>query len=148
MFRERWHEIAWTTHMRPDLCTVVAKMSHTTKQTFTREIVKHVTKMVRKPNDEMVKGLRLHDLHPETSRMLGYSDSSFANYEDMGTQLGYAILLNNKTHLGNWISYGRYDCRWVARSVLGGETFVFADYFDVAYFLHHETSPIIGKYYQ
>lgn len=59
--------------------------------------------------------------------MLAYADYSFANHNDLATQLGYAVILKYDTHRVNWISKESYKCRRIVHSVLEEETYAFAD---------------------
>lgn len=72
-FRSRLHEIAWLAHTRPDSCSAVAMMPQITADKFNRKPIKLMN-----------------------SKMVVYSDFSFANHEELGTQLGFAMFLTDK----------------------------------------------------
>lgn len=68
-----------------------------------------------------------------TVRIMCYSDISSANNADSSTQLGYCIFLVDHMGKSTWIHFISYKSKRVLRSILGGQTYVFVDAFDVAY---------------
>lgn len=83
-------------------------------------------------------------MNKEFFRIIASSDFSFANCENYGTQLGYIILLTDKSKRISWLSYANYKCRGVVRSVLGEEKYAMADCFDTAYILKYDLERMLG----
>lgn len=88
LLRARKHETASTTHTRPDLCVAVAFISCITKLTIGKKTIKLANATIWKAKNGRVKGLRHHNLDKDSLRMLAYSDSNFANHDDLSIQLG------------------------------------------------------------
>lgn len=70
-------------------------------------------------------------------RMLVFCDPSFANNHNSPNQLCFLILLTYKTMRVNWLHYACYKSMRVVRSVLGDESYAFADDFDYVCTLPH-----------
>lgn len=70
--------------------------------------------------------------------------ASFAICEDLGTQLRYIILLVDNTKRVSWLSYASYKCRRVVHSVLSGEIYAMADFFDAAFLITHNLENVTG----
>ena len=73
-----------------------------------------------------------------------FSDSSFANNEDLTSQLGYIVLLLGKNGTAHILNYSSRKKRRVTRSVLGCEVFAFADAFDSAYVLRQDLQQLLN----
>ena len=144
-FRSRRHELAWVTHTRPDICATVAIMSQVTSDTFERKHIKTLNDGITLAKTYPKRGLRQQSLDAKSLRIVAFSDSSFANLHDQGTQLGYIVLLVDKDMRFNWLQFASYKCKRVVRSVLAGETYAFVDGFDMAYTLRHDLRNIISK---
>lgn len=76
-------------------------------------------------------------------KIIAYSDYSFSNCDDLGTQLGFVILLTDNTNRQNWFPYASYRCRRVVTSVPAGVTYAFADGFDTAYTIKYDLQQIM-----
>lgn len=77
--------------------------------------------------------------------MIIFVDSSFANDNEDSTKLGYSILLIDGSGRANRLNFASYKCKRIVRSVLGGETYAFADGFDYAYMQRHDLEVIFKK---
>ena len=60
-----------------------------------------------------------------------YADASFATNYHKSSQLGYIVLLADKFENANILHYISHNSKRVASSVLGAETYAFADAFDL-----------------
>lgn len=83
-------------------------------------------------------GLRIHALDPTSLHLKEFSDSSFGNAEKGHSQLKYLIYLCDVTKKSNLLCYLSSKSRLVVRSILGGETYAFADALDAAFMLSHD----------
>ena len=77
-------------------------------------------------------------------RITAYSDASFANNNDLSSQLGYILFLSDSSGRCNVLSYRSYKSRRVTRSILGGEVLAFADAFDASFALRKDLEQILG----
>lgn len=67
----------------------------------------------------------------ESLHVRAYSDASFATCSDSKSQRGYIILLCDKNN-SSILHFTSYKSRKIVRSVLGSETYAFADAYDFA----------------
>ena len=72
-------------------------------------------------------------LDPESLHVRAYTDALFPTNTDHLSQLGYIVLLSDKHDNACILHYASYKSRRVAISVLGAETYAFANAFDFAY---------------
>lgn len=79
------------------------------------------------------------DLDLATAKLFVFTDGSFANNQDLSSQLGYIIVLANEDKSngqfklrGNMIHCSSLKCKRVTRSVLASETYAFVVGFDMA----------------
>lgn len=104
-FRSLRHRLAWLTHTRPDLCSHASILSQVTQQMFCKDHIKQMNVAIRQARSGGLRGLTQHRLDKSSTRMLVFCDSSFANNSDSSTQLGFVILLTDKTRRVNWLHY-------------------------------------------
>lgn len=84
-------------------------------------------------------------LDKKTLRVIGYSDSSFANNADLSSQLWHICFLGDKSGAVVPIHVKSYKSRRVTRSEMEGEVIAFSDLFDVASTLADEASLLVGS---
>lgn len=72
-------------------------------------------------------------------------NGSFAENQDLSTQLGYIVLLCDKYDKCSILHYSSHKSRRVVRSVLGGEVHAFADYMDFALVIKRDIEEMTGK---
>lgn len=101
VFRARRHEVTWLTDTRPDLCSSVAFLSRITEKKFDKKAVTLANATIRGAQVGKIKRVLQNDLRRGSLEIITFSDSSFANHDDLCTQLGYAILLIDSTHRVN-----------------------------------------------
>ena len=88
------------------------------------------------------RGLTFLPLDLQTAKLFVFVDGSFANNQDLTSQLGFAIILANEvasdgdfTITGNMVHYSSTKCRRVTRSVLASEIYGMVAGVDMAYAL-------------
>lgn len=81
----------------------------------------------------------------ESLQLKVYADSSLATNEGNTSQLGYIILLTDKTGKCNVLPYSSHKRRRVTRSVLGAEVYAFADAFDAGYMIKHNRQTALKQ---
>lgn len=87
-----------------------------------------------------MKALDVDSLH-----LRAYSDASFATNSDCKSQLGYIVILSDKYNVANVLHFVSHKSKRVARSVLGAETYAFADAFDFSYCAKNDLEQILNK---
>lgn len=71
------------------------------------------------------------------------NNSSFANCENIETQLGCIIMVMGGSNRTSQLAHSSYKCRFAVRSVFGGETYAFTDCFDAGYLLKLDLESIL-----
>ena len=126
-------QLSWLIHSSPDVCVVASKLAQVTEKSFNISHVKQYNSTVRYLQDTSHLSLRTRKLDPESLHVRAYTDASFSTNPDHSSQLGYILLLADKLDNACVLHYASYKSRRVVRSVLGAETYAFADAFDFAY---------------
>lgn len=138
IFRSRRHELAWITHTRPDVAAEAAILAQVTIESFSPNHITQLNRAIKRVKKEPKLGLLVHQLDVNSLYIIAHADSSFANLPDLKSQLGFVILLSDKTGRVNWLHFRSYKCKRIVRSVLGGETHAFVDSFDAAFSIRHD----------
>lgn len=107
-----------------------------------KEIIKIVNHVKKTENEEF----NYEKLDKNILYTVVYSDHSFANIKDNTSQMEYLILLQYKSDNGNALHYSSHNARRLTRFVLGGEQYVFADNFGIAYTIKRDLEQIVGKH--
>jgi hypothetical protein len=94
--------------------------------------IKQLNKRLQWQINNASRGLRFVELDPETLRLIVFTDSSFANNQDLTSQIGFVIVLADKTDKANIIHWSSIKCKRVTRSVLASELYAMAHGFDMA----------------
>jgi Reverse transcriptase (RNA-dependent DNA polymerase) len=144
-FRSKRAQLAWITHTRPDICCAVNMAAQVTEGKYTEKNINDLNKTIIHLKKDPSHSLKFHKLKLKSLRLKVYSDSSFANIEDLTSQLGYIILLTDMTGICNVIHYSSHKSRRVTRSVLGGEVYAFADAFDQAFIIKHDLELLLNQ---
>jgi len=71
-----------------------------------------------------------------------YTDASFASNDDLTSQLGYIILLCDKSNRCHVLQYSSRKSKRVVRSIMTGEMYSFTDAFDCAFMFKHDLETI------
>lgn len=140
--RQRLH---WFTHTRPDICCVVNKATQVTDKTFGNKAIHDLNKVVNHVHKRESRGLLQKQLDEQSMNIRVYADSSLADNEDLTTQLGFIVLLCDKHDRCNVLHFRSHKSRRVVRSVLGGETYAFADGMDFALALKSDIKEMTGR---
>lgn len=144
-FRSLRHQLAWLTHTRPEICCTVNMAAQVTETKFSSDHIKAINRVVKHVKEHPTLPLKYQRLDKDSLKLKVYSDSSFANNDDHSSQLGYIVLLVDKTNKCNILHLSSHKSRRVTQSVLGGEVYAFADAFDIAYIMKHDLESITGK---
>ena len=125
ILRSKVGQLLWLAKQtRPDIAfdvaTVASRLSISTV-----EDMKRVNKIIRKVQSEQVN-LNFHDLG-EQMELLLFSDASFGNLADGGSQGGYVIFLKGMNGKINPVAWQSKKIRRVVRSTLASEALALAD---------------------
>ena len=90
--------------------------------------------------ENVQRGLQYIPLDLATAKLMVFTDGSFANNQDLSSQLGYLLVLVNETGRqdstfdirGNIIHWSSTKCKRVTRSVLASETYGMVSGVDIA----------------
>ncbi len=93
-----------------------------------RKSVSHINKTMRKLQN-LLRILYLQ-LDLRSTYTAGYADAAFANNPDNTSQLGYIVLLKDKTDHLAMLYYTSWKCQRVTRSALDFEVHAFSQCFD------------------
>ena len=145
-------QLNWLANMtRPDISYTVSKISGHIKEATVAD-VKEVNKIIKYAKDTP-SVVSFPSLDAQSRQVVVFTDSSFNNLEDGGSQGGQVVFLKDKYNRSCPISWRSTRVRRVARSTLAAESLAFADGIDTASFVTHLAgefqmikpgSPIIG----
>ena len=146
-FRSMRMRLAWLSNTRPDCLFEVSQLAQVTEARFKaspKAWIRRLNKAVKLALINPIS-LRVAKLDPNTIRVIGYSDASFANNEDLSSQLGYICFIGDDTGAVVPFHFKSYKARRVTRSVMAAEVIAFSDLFDVATTLSQELEKLLRK---
>lgn len=80
-------------------------MSQVTATTFQAKHIKLLNGIVKRTRADEDRGIRQQQLKNRRLRIVVFTDSSFANNDDISTQLGFVIDLTDNPNLANILHY-------------------------------------------
>lgn len=104
VFRARRHELAWLNYTRPYQCAAVPIHSRVMDSKFDKAAIILLNSTISSAQTMKEKINKQQGLDLQLLRIIGFSDSSFANFENLERQLGYAIFLGAPNKRVNWPS--------------------------------------------
>lgn len=146
-FRSMRMKLAWLANSRPDVLFEIATLAQVTDAMFNadkRDCIKRLNRAIRYAVTFRIP-LAIPKLDPNSLKIIGYSDASFANNHDLSTQLGYIILMVDGHGNSVPLVFKSYKSRRITRSAMAGEVIAFADMSDAAVTINKELSRILGK---
>lgn len=87
----------------------------------------------------------MRKLDPDSLHIPAYTDASFATNHVNSSQLGYIIPLCDKANNACVLDYASYKSHLLARSVLGAETYAFADAYNFRYYAKHDLQNFLRR---
>ena len=120
-------------------------LAQVTEAKLNKKHVRLLNRTITNLQSTPTQGLIYQKLDCESLHLKVYSDSSFANNEDLSSQLEYIVLLCDKSNKCNILHFSSHKSRRIVRSVLGGEVYAFADAFDYAYTMRHDLQRLLGR---
>ena len=94
------------------------------------EDAKMLNKRLQWQIDHSDRGLQFVRLDTSTLQLIVFTDASFANNQNLSSQIGYVICLANASNRANIIHWSSKKCRRVTRSVLALELYAMVHGFD------------------
>ena len=144
LLRRSRAQLTWLIHTRPDICVDANRLAQGTEELFSIEHVKKYNKIVRYLHATKDRSLEMNKLDRKSIHIRAYSDASFATNYDLSSQLGYIVMLADEYNNADILHYVSHKSRRVTRSVLGAETYAFADAFDFAYCAKKDLETMLG----
>ena len=127
-------QLNWLANMtRPDISYTVSRISGHIKNATVADI-KEVNKLIKYVGDTPSSVL-FPSLDIKSTQIIVYTDSSFNNLDDGGSQGGQIVFLKDKFGKSCPISWRSTRVRRIARSTLAAESLSFADGLDSATFI-------------
>jgi len=152
LLRSALGQLNWLSNMtRPDISYSVSRISGHIKQANIADI-KETNKLIKYIKDTP-STVAFPSLDITSTQVVVYSDSSFNNIDDGGSQGGQIVFLKDKFDRSCPIAWRSTRVRRVARSTLAAESLSFADGMDSAVFISSLAeefqmtkpgSPVIG----
>ncbi|KAF7893815.1 hypothetical protein EAF00_007329 [Botryotinia globosa] len=90
-------------------------------------------------------GLTFVLLDLDSTQLVSFTDSSFANNADLTSQIGYFLVIVDEDNNANIIHYSSIKCRRVTRSVLASELYAMANGFDTSATIKSSLTAILGS---
>ena len=140
-------KLAWLSHTRPDCLYEISQLAQITESVFVKaksSYIRQLNKAVKLAVDNPV-ALTIPKLDETSMKVVGFSDSSFANNRDLSTQLGHIVFITDASGRCAPISFKSYKARRIVRSAIAGEIIAFSDMSDVAITISNELSDIFGR---
>ena len=101
--------------------------------------IKALNKRLKWQIENLERGLRFISLSLPQAKVYVFVDGSFANNQDLSSQIGYIVAIGNELEegesfawTGNIIGYSSTKCKRVTRAVLASELYVMVARVDVA----------------
>jgi hypothetical protein len=95
------------------------------------ENAKQLNKRLQWQIDNPTRGLRFVQLDIRSLKLMVFTDASFANNQDLSSQIGFIIVLSDKDNKANILHWSSIKCKRVTRSVLASELYAMAYGFDM-----------------
>jgi hypothetical protein len=92
--------------------------------------IKSLNKRIQWQLENASRGLRFVKLQGKL-KLLVFTDASFANNNDLSSQIGYVIVLADQQAHANILHWSSTKCKRVTRSVLASELYAMAHSFDI-----------------
>ena len=145
LFRSMRAKLNWISNSRPDISCAVSMASAVTEKLFNESKVKNLNSVIKHLKKTENMKLKFPPLDQETLKIVVYSDASFANNDDLSSQIGYIVFLSDNNENCSFLTYSPYKSERVCRSTMAAETMAFADAFDSAFILRHDLERAIGR---
>lgn len=137
--------LAWLTHTRPDCLFEIFHLAQITEihfQSDKKQFVKYLNEAVKYVTTDRVT-IKFPKVDVHSVRVVDFFDASFANNEDMSTQLGHTCFMCDNAEKVISICFRSYKERRTSRSAMTREVFAFSDFADNEIKLSAELGTIL-----
>ena len=132
------------TATRPDIASATQLLTaDATNASLTT--LKRLKDVVHRLKATREMGLRFVKLDPETLRLVLFTDASFANSDNLSSQMGFVIVIADGQNNANILHYGSKKCSRVTRSVMAAELLALVNGFDHAFVIQHTLQELFGR---
>jgi hypothetical protein len=146
-FRSARMKLAWMVHTRPDVAYCANTAAQITSEQWNLSsggAIKRLNSTIRRLRHSPEESLRFPKLDRKTLRIFVFADASFANNDDVTSQMGYIVFLTDVSNRCAPMAYKSVKCKRVTRSVLAAEAIAFAEGFDQGYTLKNNLKESLG----
>jgi len=147
-FRSARMKLMWMVHTRPDVAYCAATAAQITLEqwrTTSGAAIKRLNSTIKRLRNSPDESMRFPKLDKDTLRICVYSDASFANNEDLSSQMGYIVFLTDASNRCAPMAYKSVKCKRITRSVLAAEAIAFAEGFDQGFTLKNDLRESLGR---
>lgn len=122
-FRSVISELLWARQARFDIACAADRASHATKEVRFEVHPDYIELLNSAINSVKKKALRtlFRKLQEFFLHLRAYVHASFGRNVDLSSQLGYVILLGDKTNQSHVLDFANLTCKRVTKRILGGE---------------------------
>ena len=140
--------LAWHENGGPDCLFQISYLANVAEETYLTSKPACIRRLNKAVNDaiETLVHLKISKLGKETTRISRYSDSSFANKNELLSHLGHIVFLSDSTNAFVPFSCKPHKSRRATCCVISGEVIAFGDMFDMAIAPSKDLSTVLGKH--
>ena len=106
--------------------------------------MKQLNKRLQWQLDNPTRGLRFVRLDIQSLKLMVFTDASFANKQDLSSQIGFIIVLTDKSNRANILHWSSIKCKRATRSMLPSELYAMAHGFDAG----ERSNRLLKLYYR
>eukprot|EP00172_Hildenbrandia_rubra_P000344 Plantae.Rhodophyta-Hildenbrandia_rubra.ctg11618.p1 GENE.Plantae.Rhodophyta-Hildenbrandia_rubra.ctg11618~~Plantae.Rhodophyta-Hildenbrandia_rubra.ctg11618.p1 ORF type:complete len:534 (+),score=91.74 Plantae.Rhodophyta-Hildenbrandia_rubra.ctg11618:92-1603(+) len=144
-FRSRRGKISWAASCsRPDAAYMSAKLAQVTADNISQSDYQDLSAAIRHIKRNNIF-LRHPKINLEKAKLCCFTDASFANNDDLTSQLGMIALSCDHENNCSIAQHGSWKRSRVTRSVLAAEMHAFATGFDFTYALQQDIISMTGR---
>lgn len=126
-FRHHKALFSWLCHTRPELACYANRAAQVSDQTFGRDKVLERNRRIKAARDNALNTLRYEQLDISSLELRVYADASFASNNDLLSQLGFIILLCDRSNKCNVLDFSSKKSKLIVRSIKAGEVGAFSE---------------------
>lgn len=143
VFQSRRASVAYVKSTRPDIAADISIQASVTKQTFSDADAEKLNSLIIRLHATKDVRLKYPKLDWKSLYLLVYTDGSFAN-NGLESQIGYVILLADKTGHASILHFSSTKAKRICRSALTAEALSFVAGLDFAYMLKADLQEMLG----
>lgn len=144
-FRSVRAKLAWICNTQADVMYAVMKIAKVKEGTFGEKSVKMVNKVIPHTMKDTKVGIEVPQLDIKSTSIVIFTDAAQANNDDLSSQIGYIVALQDKHGSANILEYSSRKCRRVTHSSLAGEIMAFSTGFDTGFSIKHDLETMTRR---